>query len=90
MNKLELIAQIAMDADISKDDASRVVGAVIDAVSVTLKNGHTVTLFEFGTFAVRRRAARIGRNPRTGASMKIKAAKVPCFRPSKAFKEHLK
>jgi DNA-binding protein HU-beta len=89
MNKTELIDHIAAQADISKAAAGRALDAVIDGVKVTLKKGGTVTLVGFGTFAVGKRTARTGRNPRTGAAIKIKAAKVPKFRPGKALKDAL-
>ena len=89
MNKTELIAHIADHSDISKAAATRALESVVDAVTRTLKKGGTVSLVGFGTFAVGKRAARTGRNPRTGAEIKIKAAKVPKFRPGKALKDHL-
>ena len=87
MNKSELIDQIADDADLSKAAAGRALDAAITAVSKALKKGGSVTLVGFGTFYVGKRAARTGRNPRTGASIKIKAAKVPKFRAGKALKD---
>ena len=87
MNKSELIDNIASAAGISKAAAGRALDAVTTAVKKTLKKGGTVTLVGFGTFSVGKRAARIGRNPQTGAEIKIKAAKVPKFRPGKALKE---
>ena len=89
MNKTELITHIADHSDISKAAATRALESVVDAVTKTLKKGGTVSLVGFGTFAVGKRAARTGRNPRTGAAIKIKAAKVPKFRPGKALKDHL-
>ena len=89
MNKTELIDEIAKAADISKASASRALEAVIDSVTATLKQEGTVTLAGFGTFAVSARAARTGRNPRTGEAIKIKKAKVPKFRPGKALKDAL-
>ena len=86
MNKTELIDHIASKADISKAAAGRSLDALIGAVKTTLKGG-TVTLVGFGTFAVSARAARTGRNPRTGETIKIKKAKVPKFRPGKALKD---
>lgn len=88
MNKTELIEHIAKQADISKA-AGRALEATIGAVRTTLKKGGTVALVGFGTFAVTKRAARTGRNPRTGAAIKIKSAKVPKFRPGKALKDAL-
>lgn len=87
MNKNELIEHIAKKAEISKAAAGRSVDALIGAVRTTLKKGGSVTLVGFGTFAVGKRAARTGRNPRTGAVIKIKKANVPKFRPGKALKD---
>ena len=87
MNKSELVDFIAAEAEISKAAAGRALGAVTTAVKKTLKKGGTVTLVGFGTFSVGKRAARVGRNPQTGAEIKIKAAKVPKFRPGKALKD---
>ncbi len=87
MNKSELIDQIAKSADISKAAAGRALEATIGAVKSSLKKGGMVTLVGFGTFYVGKRAARSGRNPRTGATIKIKAAKVPKFRAGKALKD---
>jgi DNA-binding protein HU-beta len=89
VNKSELIEHIATQSDISKAAATRALESIIGAVKSTLKKGNSVSLVGFGTFAVTKRAARIGRNPRTGASLKIKAAKVPKFRPGKALKDAL-
>jgi DNA-binding protein HU-beta len=89
VNKTELIDHIAAQADISKAAAGRALEALIGGVTKTLKKGDSLTLVGFGTFAVNKRAARTGRNPRTGASIKIKAAKVPKFRPGKALKDAL-
>jgi DNA-binding protein HU-beta len=89
VNKTELIDFISSSADISKAAASRALEATIVAVKTTLKKGDSVSLVGFGTFAVGKRAARVGRNPRTGTSIKIKAARVPKFRPGKALKDHL-
>lgn len=87
MNKTELIDHIADSADISKAAATRALDALVGAVTATLKKSGTVTLVGFGTFAVGTRAARIGRNPRTGEEIKIGAAKVPKFKPGKALKD---
>jgi len=87
VNKTELIDFVASDADIPKAVAARALESTISAVKLTLKKGGSVSLVGFGTFAVGKRAARVGRNPRTGASIKIKAAKVPKFRPGKALKD---
>lgn len=89
MNKTELIDQIASQADISKAAAGRALDALVGAVKKSLKKGDDVTLVGFGTFHVGKRAARTGRNPRTGDAIKIKAAKVPKFRPGKALKDAL-
>ena len=87
MNKTELIDNIATQADISKAAAGRALDALVTSIKTTLRKGGTVTLVGFGTFAVGKRAARSGRNPRTGATIKIRAAKVPKFRPGKALKD---
>ena len=87
MNKSELIDLIAKKADISKAAAGRALDATIDSVKRSLKKGGMVTLVGFGTFYVGKRAARTGRNPRTGANIKIRAAKVPKFRAGKALKD---
>ena len=89
MNKSELIDHIAKQADISKAAAGRALEAVIGGVKATLKKNNSVSLVGFGTFSVSKRAARTGRNPRTGAAIKIKSAKVPKFRPGKALKDAL-
>lgn len=89
VNKTELIEHIAKQADLSKAAAGRALEATMGAVRLTLKKGGTVSLVGFGTFAVGKRAARTGRNPRTGAAIKIKSAKVPKFRPGKALKDAL-
>ena len=89
MNKTELIEHIASKSDISKAAATRALASIMDAVKKTLKKGDTVTLVGFGTFSVTKRAARTGRNPRTGAALKINAAKVPRFKPGKGLKDAL-
>ena len=89
MNKTELIEHIAQQADISKAAATRALEATISAVTATLKNGEDVSLVGFGTFAVSKREARTGRNPRTGVEIKIQSAMVPKFRPGKALKDAL-
>ncbi len=89
MNKTDLVEAIALQADISKAAASRSLEALISAVQTTLKKGGSVTITGFGTFLAPKRKARAGRNPRTGAAIKIKAAKVPKFRPGKALKDAL-
>jgi len=89
VNKTELIEHIAKHADISKAAATRALESTIGAVKTTLKKGGSVSLVGSGTFAVGKRAARTGRNPRTGDAIKIKAAKEPKFRPGKALKDAL-
>ncbi len=89
MNKAELIDQIADAADISKASAGRALDAVLDSITGSLKNADPVSLVGFGTFVVRERAARTGRNPQTGAEIQIAAAKVPAFKPGKALKDAL-
>ena len=86
-NKAELIEHIAKQADISKAAATRALEALIGGVQATLKKNGSVSIVGFGTFAVTKRAARAGRNPRTGAVIKIKAARVPKFRPGKGLKD---
>jgi DNA-binding protein HU-beta len=87
MNKTELIDQIATSAEISKAAAGRALDATVAAVKAALKAGDSVSLIGFGTFSVGERAARTGRNPRTGKALKIKAAQVPKFRPGKGLKD---
>lgn len=87
VNKSELIEHIAKQADISKAAAGRALEAVIGGVKTTLKKNGTVSLVGFGTFSITKRAARAGRNPRTGDTIKIKSAKVPKFKPGKALKD---
>ena len=89
MNKSELIDQIADSSDISKASAGRALDAMLDAITGSLKDGESVSLVGFGTFLVRERAARTGRNPQTGATIQISAAKVPAFKPGKALKDAL-
>ena len=87
MNKAELIDRIAASAEISKAAAGRALDAMITTVKASLKKGGSVSLVGFGTFYVGKRAARVGRNPQTGATLKIKAAKVPKFRAGKGLKD---
>ncbi len=87
MNKSDLIDHIAQRADISKAAATRSLDALIGGVTMTLKKSGSVTLVGFGTFSTSARAARIGRNPRTGESIEISPAKVPKFKPGKALKD---
>ncbi len=86
-NKSDLIEAIAKSADLSKAAAGRALDATLEAISKSLKKGELVSLVGFGTFYVAKRAARNGRNPRTGATIKIKAAKVPKFRAGKGLKD---
>jgi DNA-binding protein HU-beta len=87
MNKTGLIEVVAEQADLTKAAATRAVDAVVSAVTDALRDGDQVTLVGFGTFSVRDRAARTGRDPRTGKSIKIKASKVPGFKSGKALKD---
>ena len=87
MNKTELIEHIAKTADISKAAAGRALDAMMGGVTKALKKNDTVTLVGFGTFSVGKRAARSGRNPRTGEAIKIKAAKIPKFKAGKNLKD---
>jgi DNA-binding protein HU-beta len=89
MNKAELIDQIAKDSGITKTQANDALDAFTNGVVTTLKKGDTVTMVGFGTFSVSQRAARNGRNPQTGATIKIKAAKVPKFKAGKDFKDKI-
>lgn len=87
MNKSELVGAVARDASMTKADAERAVDATFAAISKSLQTGNEVRLIGFGTFAVAQRAAQEGRNPRTGAAIKIPAKKLPKFRPGKQLKE---
>ncbi|HKE42712.1 MAG TPA: HU family DNA-binding protein [Casimicrobiaceae bacterium] len=87
MNKSQLIDAIAKHADISKAAAGRALDATVNSIKGSLKKGEIVTLVGFGSFFVGKRTARQGRNPRTGAPIRIKAAKVPKFRAGKALKD---
>ena len=87
MNKSELVDAIADSADLSKASAGRALDAAIDAVTSALKKGDAVSLVGFGTFSVKQRAARTGRNPQTGAEITIAAATVPSFKAGKALKD---
>ena len=89
MNKSELIDSIADSADISKAAAGRALDATIEAITQSLRDGESVALVGFGTFLVRERAARTGRNPRTNETIQIAAAKVPAFKAGKALKDAL-
>jgi len=90
VNKAELIDAVAESADISKAAASRAIDGVTAAVTRALKKDDSVTLVGFGTFSVRERAARKGRNPQTGEEINIKAAKLPVFKAGKTLKDTIK
>ena len=87
MNKTELIAAVAAKTDLSKKDADAAVSAVLGAITDALKAGDKIQLVGFGTFEVRNRAAKQGRNPRTGETMTVPASKVPAFKAGKALKD---
>lgn len=87
MNKTELVAAVAEQADISKKDAEKVLKAFVDVITEEMKKGEKVQLVGFGTFEVSERAAREGRNPQTGKTMKIEACKAPKFKAGKALKD---
>jgi DNA-binding protein HU-beta len=87
MNKSELIDAVASAADLSRADASHATDAVLDSIIAALGKGDQVALAGFGTFSVRERAARAGRNPQTGETIQIKASKSPGFKAGKAFKD---
>jgi DNA-binding protein HU-beta len=87
MNKADLIDAVADSADLSKADATRAVDAVLDGITGALKQGNTVSLVGFGTFSVKHRAARTGRNPRTGETIQISASNVPGFKAGKGLKD---
>ncbi len=89
MNKAQLIEAVAKSADISKASAEKALDGALNAIKGSLKKGQSVTLVGFGTFRVGKRAARDGRNPRTGEVIKIKAARVPKFSAGKALKDAL-
>ncbi len=89
MNKSELIEAVAASANLSKADAGKAVDAFTESVSGALRQGEEVTLVGFGTFTVRDRAARTGRNPRTGESIDIPASKMPGFKAGKALKDSI-
>jgi DNA-binding protein HU-beta len=89
MNKGDFVSAVADSAELSKADAGRAVEAVIEVITKALKKGDSVALVGFGTFLARKRAARTGRNPRTGQQIKIKASKNPSFKAGKALKDAL-
>jgi DNA-binding protein HU-beta len=90
MTKADLIATVAADADITKAVVEKVLNVFTDTIEKALKNGDKVTLTGFGTFQCARRAARTGRNPRTGTEINIEACSVPRFKPGNKLKEALK
>lgn len=90
MNKAELISAVADKSDLSKAEAGRAVDALIEVIAKALKKNDKVSVVGFGTFAVRKRAARQGRNPKTGAPLKIAASKTPAFKAGKALKDAIK
>lgn len=90
MNKAELIDFIAKETNLSKAQSERALNATIKGIKKTLKKGLKVILVGFGTFKVKKRAARTGRNPRTGAPIRIPAANIPVFKAGKGFKEEIK
>lgn len=87
MNKGELIEAVASSANLSRADATKAVDAILDSITSTLAKGSAVSLVGFGTFSVKSRAARMGRNPRTGESIQIPASNVPGFKAGKALKD---
>ncbi len=87
MNKAELVSMVADKAGLSKKDAEKAVAAVFDSIQESLTAGEKVQLVGFGTFEIRERGARTGRNPRSGATIEIPASKVPAFKPGKALKD---
>ena len=87
MNKAELISAVAANADVSKKEAEAVVTAALDVITAALKEGEKVQLVGFGSFEVKARAARVGRNPKTKESIEIPASKVPVFKAGKALKD---
>ena len=90
MNMKELVNEVAETVKVTKKEAGQVLSAIIDTIEESVKNGEKVTLVGFGTFERRERAARNGRNPQTGAEIKIPAKKVPAFTAGKKFKELVK
>lgn len=90
MNKTELVAAIAEKSGLSKKDSDAALSAVVEAVTEALKAGDKVSLVGFGTFEVRERAARVGKNPATGATINIAACKAPAFKAGKALKDAVK
>lgn len=89
MNKAELIAAVVANADVSQKEAAKVIAAVMDEIKGALKNGDKVQLVGFGTFEVKNKPERQGRNPRTKEVITIKASKAPVFKAGKAFKDYI-
>ena len=89
MNKAELIAAVAANAGLSQKDAAKALAAVIDEIKGALKKGDKVSLVGFGSFEVKNKPERKGKNPRTGEAITIKASKVPAFKAGKAFKDEI-
>lgn len=89
-NKAELVNEVAKKSNVTKKNAETIVNAVFNSIKQELSNGEKVQLIGFGTFEVRDRAARNGRNPQTGAQIKIPASKVPAFKPGKSLKDAVK
>lgn len=90
MNKSELVAAVAEQAELSKADAGKAIDALVEVIAAALKANDKVSLVGFGTFAIRERAARTGRNPKTGKTLKIAASKNPSFKAGKALKDAVK
>lgn len=90
MNKAELIDAVAKSSDLTKADAARALDGVIEAITTALQKGDTVSLVGFGTFMVKERAERQGRNPQTGENLTIAAARVPTFKAGKVLKDAIK
>ncbi|MEH7292251.1 HU family DNA-binding protein [Priestia megaterium] len=90
MNKTELVEAVAVKAELSKKDASKVVDTLVETISNTLSQEEKIQLIGFGTFEVRERAARTGRNPQTGEEMQISASKTPTFKAGKELKDAVK
>ncbi|HET7798402.1 HU family DNA-binding protein [Nevskia sp.] len=90
MNKSELIAAVADKSDLSKADAGKAIDALVEVIGKALKKNDKVSLVGFGTFSIRKRASRTGRNPKTGAALKIAASKNPSFKAGKALKDAVK
>ena len=87
MNKMDLVNSVAEKTDMTKKDAEKVINAVFEGINNALAKGDKVQLVGFGTFEVKERAARIGRNPRTGEEISIPATRVPSFKPGKSLRE---